>query len=106
VMWGTLHAALPALLLGGALVGSAAYGFLYIGGLAGVSEKAGLDRARAAAGVFLVAHIGFCIPPLMAGFAMDAFGAGATLTVFWLLLAGFAAALVWALRGASETKAG
>ena len=98
VMWGTLHAALPALLLGGALVGSAAYGFLYIGGLAGVSEKAGLDRARAAAGVFLVAHIGFCIPPLMAGFAMDAFGAGATLTVFWLLLAGFAAALMWALR--------
>jgi hypothetical protein len=81
------------------MVGSAAYGFLYIGGLAGVSEKAGLDRARAAAGVFLVAHIGFCIPPLMAGFAMDAFGAGATLTVFWILLAGFAASLMWALRG-------
>jgi uncharacterized membrane protein len=37
---------------------------------------------------------------------MDAFGAGATLTVFWLLLASFAAALMWALRGASETKAG
>jgi hypothetical protein len=34
----------------------------------------------------------------MAGFAMDAFGAGATLMVFWFLLAGFAASLMWALR--------
>jgi len=30
---------------------------------------------------------------------MHAFGAGATLTVFWILLAGFAASLMWALRG-------
>lgn len=98
VMWGTLQANLPALLVGGAMVGSAAYGFLYIGALAGVSEIAGNDRARAAAGVFLVAHIGFCLPPLMAGFAMDAFGAANTLTVFWLILAAFAASLMWALR--------
>jgi hypothetical protein len=41
----------------------------------------------------------------MAGFAMDAFGAGATLSVFWLVLVGFAASLMWALREAGETKA-
>jgi hypothetical protein len=31
-------------------------------------------------------------------------GAGATLTVFWLLLAGFAASLMWALRETGEAK--
>ncbi|MBW6398409.1 MFS transporter [Roseomonas sp. HJA6] len=84
VTLGTLDAALLTLLAGGALVGSAAYGFLFVGALAGASEAAaGEDRARAAAGVFLVAHAGFCVPPLLTGLAIDAFGATAALTGFW-----------------------
>lgn len=84
VILGTLNAALLPLLAGGALVGSAAYGFLFVGALAGASEAAaGEDRARAAAGVFLIAHAGFCVPPLLTGLAVDAFGARAALTGFW-----------------------
>lgn len=99
VVLGTLAASPPLLLAGGALVGSAAYGFLFVGALAAASEAAsGEDRARAAAGVFLVAHAGFCIPPLLTGLAVDAFGAPAALTGFWLALALFCALLALLLR--------
>jgi hypothetical protein len=94
VLAGTLQASLPMLLAGGALVGSAAYGFLFVGALAAASEAAsGDDRARAAAGVFLVAHAGFCIPPLLTGLAVDRFGADAALAGFWAWLAAFCALL-------------
>jgi MFS family permease len=87
VVLGTLWTALPLLLAGGALVGSAAYGFLYVGALAAAAEAApGEDRARAAAGVFLVAHTGFCIPPLITGLAVDRFGALPALAAFWVAL--------------------
>ena len=33
--------------------------------------------------MFLVAHAGFCVPPLLTGLAVDAFGAPAALGVFW-----------------------
>ncbi|MBP0465260.1 MFS transporter [Roseomonas sp. PWR1] len=89
VILGTLGASLPLLLAGGGLVGSAAYGFLYVGALAAASEAAsGADRARAAAGVFLIAHAGFCVPPLLTGLAVDAFGAPVALAGFWAGLAG------------------
>jgi len=88
VILGTLKASLVLLLAGGALVGSAAYGFLYVGALAAASEAAsGHDRARAAAGVFLVAHAGFCLPPLLTGLAVDAFGPTPALGGFWAALA-------------------
>lgn len=94
VILGTLQASLALLLAGGALVGGAAYGLLYVGALAAASEAAsGQDRARAAAGVFLVAHAGFCIPPLLTGLAVDAFGATAALAGFWVAVAAFCAAL-------------
>lgn len=95
VLAGTLQASLILLLAGGALVGSAAYGFLFVGALAAASEAAsGEDRARAAAGVFLVAHAGFCIPPLLTGLAVDRFGAAAAMAGFWAWLAAFCALLV------------
>ena len=99
VVLGTLTATLPLLLAGGALVGSAAYGFLFVGALAGASEAAsGEDRARAAAGVFLIAHLGFCVPPLLTGLAVDAFGAAPALGGFWAGLALFCALLALRLR--------
>ncbi len=94
VILGTLGTSLPLLLAGGGLVGSAAYGFLYVGALAAASEAAsGEDRARAAAGVFLIAHAGFCLPPLLTGLAVDAFGAPAALGGFWAGLASLCALL-------------
>lgn len=103
VVLGTLWTALPLLLAGGALVGSAAYGFLYVGALAAAAEAApGEDRARAAAGVFLVAHAGFCIPPLLTGLAVDRFGALPALAGFWMalvVLCVFLGVLLWRRAG-------
>ncbi len=89
---GTLAASLPVLALGAAAVGSAAYGLLFVGGLAAASESAA-ERARAGAGFFLVAHIGFFLPPLLTGLAVDRFGAGPALIGLWLFVAVFCAAL-------------
>ncbi len=99
VILGTLGTSVTLLMVGGALVGSAAYGFLFVGALAAAAEAAsGEDRARAAAGVFLIAHAGFCVPPLLTGLAVDAFGAGPALAGFWAGLVVLCAALAWRLR--------
>ena len=92
VMWGAVERSLPALLVGGAAVGSAAYGFLFVGGLAAASEDPS-ERARAAAGFFLVAHAGFFLPPLLTGLAVDAFGAPRALAGLVVFVAGFSALL-------------
>lgn len=92
VMAGTLERSLPLLLLGGAAVGSAAYGFLFVGGLAAASEDPS-ERARAAAGFFLVAHTGFFLPPLVTGLAVDTFGAPRALTGLVVFVVGFSAFL-------------
>jgi MFS family permease len=97
VVWGTLHATLAPLLAGGALVGCAAYGLVYLGGLAAVSEAAGADRANAAAGFFLVAHVGFSVPPLLTGLAVDRFGAPAALWGLWAAVAAMGAGLALAI---------
>lgn len=96
VIWGTLATSLPVLLIGGAAVGSAAYGFLFVGGLAAASEDA-TDRARAAAGFFLVAHIGFFLPPSLTGFAMDAVGPARALLGLWIGVACCSALLAVAI---------
>ena len=94
VVAGTLAASVWLLMAGGVMVGVAAYGFLFVGALAAASEAAsGEDRARASAGVFLVAHAGFCVPPLLTGLAMDAFGAPAALGGFWVATAALSALL-------------
>jgi predicted MFS family arabinose efflux permease len=79
IAWAAL-ARIPFLLLcGAAVAGSAAYGFIFTGGLTAVSVAAGAERARASAGFFLFAYIGFSGPPLLTGFAFDAFGPAPTL---------------------------
>jgi len=93
-VWGTLTGGVALLLAGGAVIGSAAYGFLFLGGLAAASAAAAPeDRARAAAGFFLVAHVGFAIPPLLTGLAVDAFGAGVALPGHVVAVALFGLAL-------------
>jgi MFS family permease len=86
--WGTASGGLWLLLVGGAVVGVGTYAFIYLGGLAAVAEAAsGEDRARAVAGYFVVAHLGFSAVPLLVGLAVDGFGAAAALTTTWVVLA-------------------
>lgn len=76
---GAIWGSAPLLMLGAVVAGSAAYGFIFTGGLTAVSVAAGPDRARAAAGFFLFAYIGFSVPPLLTGLVFGVLGAGPTL---------------------------
>ncbi len=98
VFWGAAFGLLWPLPLGAMLTGAATYGLIYLGGLAAVSEAAGQERARATAGYFVVAHIGFGGIPALAGVAMDSFGRGPALLGVWLALLGTALVLALAIR--------
>jgi len=81
---GTLWGSLWLLLLGGAVTGTAAYGFVYMGGLALAAAGAPQDRPRAIAGFFVIAHLGFSAVPLTVGLAADWAGVGPALVGLWL----------------------
>lgn len=91
---GAILASLPLFFLGASGVGVGVYAFLYRGGLAAVSEAAtGEERARAVAGYFVVAHVGFSIVPMLAGLAVDRIGAFPALGGLWLGILAMAVAL-------------
>ncbi len=97
---GALLPSLPLVLAGATLVGFAAYGFTYLGGLAAVSAAADeATRARAASGYFLFAYFGFSVPVITSGFLADRFGLPVALIVFGAATAVASAAVGIAIRG-------
>jgi len=84
VFAGAIQGSLWLLLLGAPLAGIAAYGLVYLGGLAAATAAAPLERPRATAGFFVVAHTGFALVPLAVGLAADVIGSAAALTGMWL----------------------
>ncbi len=84
--WGALHANLPALLFAAFLASSSCYGFVYLGGLSGVTRSAGDQQARASAGYFLLAYTGFSVPVIFTGLIVDWYGAAIAFYAFGLFL--------------------
>ena len=84
--WGALHANLPVILLAAFLASSSCYGFVYLGGLSGVTRSAGTEQARASAGYFLMAYMGFSIPVIFTGLIVDQYGAAIAFYAFGLFL--------------------
>ncbi|WP_191085529.1 MFS transporter [Roseococcus microcysteis] len=95
---GTLSGMLWLLLLGGAVLGTAAYGFVYLGGLALAAAGAPQERPRAIAGFFVIAHLGFSAVPLTVGFLADAVGTAPALMGLWGAVALFCGVLWLRLR--------
>ncbi len=98
VFLGALQGWLALLLPGGVIAGMAAYGLVYLGGLAAATAAAPQDRPRATAGFFVVAHAGFSLVPLAVGLAADAWGSAAALTGVWLGVVAVTAILLPRLR--------
>jgi MFS family permease len=71
---GAVSGTLGLVLLGAAIAGAACYGFTYQGGMAVVSDCEPRRRARAVAGYFLFAYIGFAIPSVALGAIADRHG--------------------------------
>lgn len=83
LLWGAIAGLLPLVLLGGAVAGSSCYGFTYVGGLGQVSAHSTLaERARAVAGYFLAAYLGFGLPAVGLGVLADRFGIATALGLF------------------------
>ncbi|MDI9880844.1 MFS transporter [Flectobacillus longus] len=70
------------ILIGASIIGMAAYGFSYLGGLAIISNIGGEQRARAIAGFMFVGYIGFGIPAIFLGYLSDALGIVRALVIF------------------------
>jgi len=104
---GTLAARLAPLLAGGCLIGIATYAFIYPGGLASAAVAAsGADRARAVAGYFVIAHLGFSAVPLAVGLGVDALGPAPALGALGLLVLGAALVLGPLIRRGAISRSG
>ena len=84
--WGALYANLPVILLAAFLASSSCYGFVYLGGLSGVTQSAGTEQARASAGYFLMAYMGFSVPVIFTGLMVDQYGSTVAFYAFGLFL--------------------
>ena len=84
--WGALYANLPVILLAAFLASSSCYGFVYLGGLSGVTQSAGTEQARASAGYFLMAYMGFSVPVIFTGLMIDQYGSAVAFYAFGLFL--------------------
>lgn len=69
-------------LIGTCITSAASYGFTYLASLAEVSLRAPHDRARATAGLFVYAYIGFSVPVVASGALADVLGLPMAMVVF------------------------
>ncbi len=82
VILGCSTANLLVIFTGTAIVGMAAYGFSYLGGLALVANLGGMQKARAVSGYMFFGYVGFSIPAVCLGYFADHFGIINSLLLF------------------------
>jgi MFS family permease len=73
---------LAVILSGTFVMGVAAYGFSFMGGLSIISNLGGMQKARAVSGYMFYGYIGFGIPAIFLGYIADRFGIENSLLVF------------------------
>ena len=88
-------------LAGTCITSAASYGFTYLAALAEVSRSAPGDRARATAGLFVYAYVGFSLPVMASGALADVIGLQRAMAGFAAVQAGgpAVAVLLWLGRG-------
>jgi MFS family permease len=91
-------------LLGTCLTSAANYGFTYLGSLLEVTSLAPDNRARATAGLFTYAYVGFSIPTIASGILADKVGLLPAMTVFGacLVTGTILLAVVWGRKAGSN----
>lgn len=82
-------------LIGTCLTSAANYGFTYLGSLLEVTSLAPENRARATAGLFTYAYVGFSIPTVASGVLADKVGLLPAMTAFGTCLVVGTALLAW-----------
>ena len=82
VITGCYFNTLAVILPGTFVMGLAAYGFSFMGGLSIISNLGGVQKARAVSGYMFYGYIGFGIPAIFLGYIADQFGIINSLLVF------------------------
>jgi hypothetical protein len=82
VLAGCYFDSLLMILAGSAIMGIAAYGYSYMGGLNIISNLGGTQKARAVSGYMLFGYLGFGIPAIFLGLIADSLGIISSLLVF------------------------
>jgi MFS family permease len=90
---GCMEGWLLLILLGTLVIGLAAYGFSYLGGLDMVSRFGGQQKARSVSGFMFFGYIGFGIPAVCLGYFADHFGITNALWLFEILMIALSAGL-------------
>ncbi len=87
-------------LAGTGITSAASYGFTYLAALTEVSIRAPNNRARATAGLFVYAYIGFSLPVIASGALADRFGLVPAMAIFSTIQISITAITVifWAKR--------
>jgi MFS family permease len=82
VVVGCYAGMLAIILAGAAVIGTAAYGFSFLGGLSIISNLGDKQKARAVSGYMFCGYIGFGIPAIFLGYIADHFGVTRSLLFF------------------------
>lgn len=94
LLYGVWAKAIWIVLAGTAITSSASYGFTYLASLSEFAMRAPENRARAAAGLFVYAYVGFSLPTIASGALADQFGLLVSLSAFAGILLAMTIAVV------------
>lgn len=103
---GVWSGSLSLILAGTGITSAASYGFTYLAALSEVSSRGAENRARATAGLFVYAYVGFSLPVIASGAIADSFGLLPAIIAFSALqiVITVATVLIW-IRRSSFQKA-
>ncbi|WP_336097077.1 MFS transporter [Roseovarius sp. CH_XMU1461] len=104
LLWGVWLGLLWPVLAGACLTSAASYGFTYLAALAEVSRAAPEERARAVAGLFVYAYVGFALPVMASGALAERVGLPEAMAGFAMAQAAatLITALLWARRSGAR----
>ena len=104
LLWGVWLGLLWPVLAGACITSAASYGFTYLAALAEVSRAAPEERARAVAGLFVYAYVGFALPVMASGALAERVGLREAMAGFAVAQAAatLITALLWARQGVRQ----
>lgn len=82
ILSGAWTASVSLILIGTGITSASSYGFTYLSSLSAFSLMAGNEKARATAGLFVYAYIGFSLPVIASGALADKYGLEPAITIF------------------------
>lgn len=82
IVGGVWSASIILILIGTGITSASSYGFTYLSSLSAFSLMAGNEKARATAGLFVYAYVGFSLPVIASGALADRYGLATAITTF------------------------